>query len=95
MFTKKPPSDPTGLEKAIDQVLLDMHGLMSDSKEYAAMATQLQKLYNLKALDKPSRVSPDTLAIIAGNLAGILVIVVYERTHVVTSKALSFILKLR
>ena len=39
------------------------------------------------------RVSPDTMAIVAGNLLGIALIVGHERMNVVTSKALGFVLK--
>jgi hypothetical protein len=33
------------------------------------------------------------LALVAGNLAGIMLIVSYERVNVLTSKALSFLIK--
>lgn len=94
MFPKKSP-EPTGLEKAIDSLLNEMAALNGDDAEYAKMADQLEKLYKLKAIDKPEKVSPDTLALIAGNLAGIIMIVGYERANVVTSKALGFIRQLR
>lgn len=95
MFTTKRPDEESGLEKAIDEVLREMASRASDSDEYAAMVDQLTKLYKLKEIDIPQRVSPDTLAIVIGNLAGIILIVGYERANVVTSKALSFLLKLR
>lgn len=41
------------------------------------------------------RVSSDTLALIAANIAGIVLIIGHERINVVTSKALSFVGKLR
>jgi hypothetical protein len=52
---------------------------------------------NLKIKDvvTPDRVSKDTLAIIGANLAGIVLIIGYEKFNVVTSKALGFIQKLR
>ena len=43
---------------------------------------------------KPScRVTPDTLIIVAGNLAGILLILNFEKLDIVRSKAMSFVLK--
>lgn len=42
-----------------------------------------------------NRVSLDTLMIVGGNLAGIVAILGFERFHVVTSKALSFVMKTR
>lgn len=95
MFTVKPPGEESGLEKAIDDILSDMAHHPSSSEEYAKMADQLSKLYSLKEFDSKKRVSPDTLAIVLGNLVGIILIVGHERAHVVTSKALNFIMKLR
>lgn len=95
MFAPKSPREKTGLEIAIDNVLAEMQGFTADTKEYAQMADQLEKLYKLKEIDKPERVSPDTLALIAGNLSGILLIIGYERAHVIGSKALSLLLKTR
>lgn len=95
LFKKKTPTEKSGLEKAIDSVLSDLESYDSDSPEYARSADQLVKLHALKANESPNRVSADTAAIVAGNLAGILIIVGYERTHVAASKALSFLSKLR
>ncbi len=95
MFRPETPTKKTGLEKAIDSVLIDMNTFTSETEDYAASTDQLVKLYTLKDIDRPKRVSPDTLAIIAGNLFGILVIVGYERANVITSRASNFLLKLR
>lgn len=48
-----------------------------------------------KQIDLLDRVSLDTWVIVGANLLGILVIIGYERTNVLTSKALSFLSKLR
>lgn len=40
-------------------------------------------------------VSPDTLAMIAGNIAGIVLIIGYERVNVIASKALGFVMRTR
>lgn len=86
----KRKNDDQGLQNLIDQHVASMTN-EQDSVEYARKVDQLTKLYSLK--DNKSRVSADTLAIVAGNLAGILLIVGHEKAHVVTSKALGFILK--
>jgi hypothetical protein len=49
----------------------------------------------LKELNTPKRVSKDTLVLVAGNLLGIVVILGYEKAHVVTSRAMNFVMKLR
>lgn len=99
MFTVKPPASKTGLESAINKLLSDMEIFEGDSEEYAKMVEQLDVLYKLKEVDQKveshRRISADTLAIVAANLLGILIIVGHERAHVVTSKALGFMLKLR
>lgn len=98
MFTKK-SSNKDGVSQAIDSLLEEMSALSGDDPEYAKMADQLTKLYSLKEIDhkveSSSRVSADTLAVIGANLAGILMIVGHERAHVVTSKALSLLMKLK
>lgn len=95
MNTWKSKTEDSALEQAIDELFDEMSGYSGDSEEYAKRVDQLSKLYSLKEIDSKKRVSPDTLAIVAGNLAGIVVIVGYERMNIVTSKALNFILKLR
>lgn len=43
---------------------------------------------------KPTcRITPDTLLVVFGNLAGILLILNFEKLDIVRSKALSFVLK--
>lgn len=99
MFTKKSSTNKDGLTKAIDSLLEEMSDLNGDDPEYAKMADQLTKLYALKEVDhrveSTRRVSMDTLAVVGANLAGILMIVGHERANVVTSKALSLLLKLK
>lgn len=95
MFTKKTPATLTRLDKAIEDVLIDMGGFTSETEEYADMLKKLERLYKLKEQDTPQRVSPDTALTVAANLLGIFMILGYERTSIVTSKALSFVLKLK
>jgi hypothetical protein len=46
-------------------------------------------------IEKPDSISKDTLAIIGANLAGIALILGYERLNIITSKAIGFVNKLR
>lgn len=95
MIIKRPPAEKSGLDLAIDEVLREMQGFTAETDEYAKMTTQLEKLYNLKEIDCPERVSRDTIVIVIGNLLGIAMIIGYERTNVITSKALTFIREVR
>ena len=58
--------------------------------------TELKKLdirQKLREMKLPFGMKPETLAIIAANLLGILLILNHERLNVVTSKAVSFVKK--
>lgn len=91
IFTKK--DKQTKLEKEIDAVIRQMSALSADSEKYTAMAENLERLYKAKSYDSTSRISPDTVAVIAGNLLGIMLILGYEKTNIVTSKAMGFVLR--
>jgi hypothetical protein len=87
------PKEKTGLEKIIDQTLSQLESATPGDEIAVGLLTNLELLYKLQDLNKPQRVSKDTLALVAGNLAGIMLIVSYERVNVLTSKALSFLIK--
>lgn len=93
MFTKLTKKDPSRLDQEIDRVLDLMSREDPETEKYAQWADQVTKLYKLKEIDSKQRVSKDALAAIAGNLLGIGMILSYERVHIVTSKAVGFVLK--
>lgn len=95
MFIKKTAPTESGLEIAIADLHKQMTNVAAWSEEYTTMSDNLSKLYKLRENDSRPRVSPDTLALVAGNLLGIVMIVGHERASVVTSKALSFVSKLK
>lgn len=90
MFAIK-SDEKSGLENAIDKLLSEMENESADSDEYVTMVDQLVKLYALR--DQPQRINLDTLVTVVANLIGIIWIVRYEKEHVLTSKALQFVLK--
>lgn len=100
LFTVKKvnPEEPTKLEKVLDDLLDLMLETDTNSEEYAKMADLLVKLYKLKEVDinatAKKRLSPDTLAVVFGNLAGILLVLGYEQVGVVSSKAFGLVMKL-
>lgn len=93
MFRK--PAHERALENVIAEIADEMRQTPTTSDEFDTMMDRMEKLHKLKKDNRKERVSPDTLAVVVGNLAGIVVIVGYERAHVATSKALSFVLKAR
>lgn len=84
---------PHILDDAIARNIADMDTIEPDSDKYGMLMENVEKLVRLKNEDKKSRVSPDTMAIVAGNLLGILIIVAYEQKHVMTSRGLGFVLQ--
>lgn len=93
MFAAKPKNDNSGLETAINDAISQLDSVPAYSDEYAKIVNQITALTAMKESTNTSRVSPDTLAIVLGNLVGIAIIVGHERAHVVTSKALNFVMK--
>ena len=91
-FTSRDDDD---LDKEIRRVLSDMSDTDSNTDEYKAMATNLRILMEIREGQQPRRVSPDTVLIVAANLIGILAVLEFEDNHVITRKALSFVLKPR
>jgi exopolyphosphatase/pppGpp-phosphohydrolase len=94
MLSLKPKTNP-GLEEAITTCLHNMRASRTDPKTYAKWTDQLVKLQALKKEDTRKRVSPDTWLIVAANVIGILLIINHEQTNSLTSKAISFVPKLR
>lgn len=96
MFTFKPTTKTFELQDVIDKLHNELIVLNSSTEEYAKIADQLVKLYNLKdATVRSQKVSADVLATIAANLGTALLVLNFERAGVVTSKAFSFVGKLK
>lgn len=93
MFIPFKRTEEKYLDELIERVVDDMHMFGPESEEYPKLVAHLERLHKMKADKKPSRVSPDTLAIVLGNLVGILIIVMYEEKHVITSKAFTMATK--
>lgn len=95
MFERKPDESMVQLEATIKELETDMKGHDGGSEEYAKCLAQLERLYKLKEKNTPKGLDPNTLILVGGNLAGILIIVLHERAAVITTKALAFAGKLR
>lgn len=83
----------TKLEKEIESVLEVLNGLDKSSEEYAKISENLERLYRSLGNEKPARISPDTKAVILANLAGLVLILNYEKAGHITSKALGFVIR--
>ncbi len=83
----------TPVDSLIEGVLDEMRMMGVDSEEYPKLMTYLERLYEVKAKERKDPVSHDTVALIVGNLMGILLIVAYEQKHVMTSKGFTQIIR--
>lgn len=95
MFTMKAPATKTGLEEARDTALLELKNFSADDKEYSTMMIHVKTLSELIAAEKAETLNPNTMAIVVGNAVVALLVIGYESKNVVTSKVLSFMLKLK
>jgi len=85
----------TPLDKQITCVLKEMTAAGVTSADYPALMTTLERLYGLRQKERRDPISRDTIALIAGNLMGILLIVAYEQKHVITSKGFGQVIRPR
>lgn len=92
-MTNQSSDKPVSLQDLIDLVQTQMLVEGADSERFREMGDELERLYAMKKSNRSSRVSPDALLAVAGNLLGIGLILQHERLHIVTSKALGFVMK--
>lgn len=79
------------LDQEIEDVLVILSGLKKSSVDYAATLEHLECLYKMKAMNAERCIKPDTILLVAANLAGILLILKYEKLDAITSKAIGFV----
>jgi hypothetical protein len=91
----KRSDEAQSLDQTIQMLEDDMRSMSGDSEEYATCLNRLERLYKLKEKHSKRGFNPDTLLIVGGNLLGIIIIVAYEHSHVIGSKAMSQVGKLR
>ncbi len=77
------------LDSVIERATAYLEMTEPGTDEYRSIVNELERLSAIRTAEmpKPERVSRDTLAIVLGNLAGVLIIIAYEQNHVWTSKA--------
>lgn len=95
MFIQKKTEEANPFDLAITQALSDVQTLNPETPEYAKAIAAVGTLTKLKEQHSKRKVDPNVLVTAGANLAGILMILHYERINVVTSKALGFVMKLR
>lgn len=81
------------LDEPIARVLDEMKEFGPETTEYEVLLNRLTVLTELQDKTHSLIPSPDTMAIAAANLLGILAILKFEQTNVVVSKALGMLLR--
>lgn len=87
--------EETHLESALERALTELDRKAVGTAEYDRVLENVVKLHEMKEAEKPSKVSKDTWAIIGANLAGIVLVINAEHVGVITTKAFSFVGKIR
>lgn len=87
---KKAPSD---LDNAIATVYARMHTIGPDDPDYAKLVMHVKELESIKGAKRSNRPSPDTVWIVLGAVAQVGIMVAYEHSHVIVTKAAGYILK--
>jgi len=93
---KKTEEKPNPVDTLIEKLASEMTDHDGYDDEYTKMAENMKVLCEARAvMPKADKLSADTLAVVVGNLVGIIAIMNHERAHIITTKALSFIMKPR
>lgn len=83
------------LEDAFDRTIRYLRVLEVNSPEYAKTLGHAVTLHKMLVEEKTPSVSKDTMAVVGANLLGIVLIIKHEFVNVVTSRAMSLLLKPR
>ena len=82
----------TQLDAEIASALEQLAEMDKMSEDYEKLLDRISKLYKLKPEERPKRISPDTVLVVAANLFAIIRLTKFENENVIPSKsALSFI----
>lgn len=99
MKTFSAPGEDPNVNNAVNQVLLNMELSQPGTDEYTTMVDNVTKLLKAKAESQEDSYptwlpKPDTIALIVANLAGIVLVMNYEKAEIITTKAFGFVPKM-
>jgi hypothetical protein len=87
-FVKK----PSPIDEEVTRLLSKLNTLDPESEDYTKAVANLKVLMEARGVkSKSSSVSPDMMLSVAANLAGLLIVLNYERLGIITSKAFGMI----
>jgi hypothetical protein len=79
------------LDEQITRLLNQLANMNPADKDYAVISDNLKVLCEAREKKDPSTVSTEMLLGIAANLVGLILILNFEKTGAITSKAINFI----
>jgi hypothetical protein len=74
-----------------EKLIVDMSNPSITKEDWETANSKLQVYSDM--LKRHWKITPDTILVVGGNLAGILLILNFEKMDIVRSKAMSFVLK--
>lgn len=100
MFSRKSHEpDSHVLDESIETLIASLADLDKGEEKYAAKVADLKTLMELRSHDYEAwdkrTVSPEVLVAAGAHILGIVMILGFEKRNVITSKAMSFIPKIR
>lgn len=81
------------LDSEIGHIFDCLKGIDPTTEEYVVAVQNLKTLYEARSKKRAAIVEWETVLAVAGNLIGILAILQFERLNVVSSRALSLIIR--
>jgi hypothetical protein len=79
------------IDQEIDRCLNEMKSFPVETDEYRNAAANLRVLYEARGVKSHKSLSTDTVVAVVGNLTGILLVLYFERSGAVLSKAFGMI----
>ena len=91
VFKCKKRDKRTELDRRIDEGLNELSNLSITSDNYDQAAKNVETLCKTRSYEQPRKVSPDALLSAGVSFGCVLLILGYEQTRVITSRAFQFI----
>lgn len=81
------------IDKEVDRVLSVMKGMDPKDEDYATVVQNLKVLCEARSKKAAFPIEPEAILNAAASILGIVLILQYERLHVVTTRAINFVRK--
>lgn len=93
MITLKRPVSKTELQVVRTTAIAGLKDLAPDSDEYKKIIAHVETLSKLIDAEKPEKLSPNTIAVILGNVGIAGLVLWFERDNVMNTKLFPFLAK--